>query len=183
MASVEKDGTSFMEKVNRVLKVFRNTEQHSGPQLFGSRFIHISDFVSIETSGGRTAVTFKLTTEPWMQNARKIVHGGCTATMVDYLTTYAAAGIEKYYVDGLSDTEILTNILKDFGVSRHLSVQYLQAIPIGVDIYVECTLDSNTSRFIYTTCKIHDGNGKLYATAAHDKVKHVSSGRSSSSKL
>lgn len=163
-----------VEKSNEILDLLKQVGD-----VYGSKILELSKIDKIAKNHlDQTCVTFSLKTQDWMRNTHNIVHGGCTATLVDYLTTYAAIGDERYWIpdeDGEAPDQgtVLKRLIDEFGLSRHISVQYQRAIPVGSTIYVDCILESSTRRFIYITCKIHDGKGRIYATGAHDKVKEI----------
>jgi acyl-coenzyme A thioesterase PaaI-like protein len=120
---------------------------------------------------GRTIVTFRVHTEPWMKNGHDIVHGGCIATIVDWLTSLGVVAHKKFWPSEETTTE---QALLAYGqvpaVSRHISVQYIKAVPLNKDILVECTIESNTKRYSYINCRILDDEGNLYVTGSHDRV-------------
>lgn len=117
-----------------------------------------------------TAVTVKALPE-W-NNKMDIVHGGCIATFIDNLTTYVLVVDPRYWEKTQSDEAAYMAAVREFGVTRNLNVQYIQAIPSEAEFVVETVLESNTPRNIYLTCRVYDAHsGKLYCTATHDKVK------------
>lgn len=168
----------FLERANEILDILKGHSPKEDEDVFCIKLLERSKIVKIVKNHlDQVCVTFSVMTEPWMRNNHDIVHGGFTATMVDYLTTYAAIADPTYWrsEDGEEPDigTVLHRVVAEFGLSRHISVQYQRAIPINQEIFVDCVLESSTRRFIYITCKIHDGNGRIYATGAHDKVKQV----------
>lgn len=124
-------------------------------------------------SEGTPTVIFELYTDAWMRNGHDIVHGGCLATIVDFYTTLALPAEPSYWSNpekGPKEEEI-TKVVMEMGVSRALSVQFIQAVPINTTVYVVSKLVSNTKRNIYFTCTIKDKDGRVLVTGTHDKVK------------
>jgi acyl-coenzyme A thioesterase PaaI-like protein len=132
-------------------------------------------------SAGRTAaphnkirISLTLKARPNWNNKMGIVHGGCIATIIDNLSTQALMVDPRYWEGAKSDEEAYFRAIKELGVSRNLSIQYIQAIPSEAEFVVETILESNTKRNIYLTCRLYDAEtGKLYCTATHDKVKLI----------
>ncbi|ANB13242.1 hypothetical protein AWJ20_1524 [Sugiyamaella lignohabitans] len=162
------------ENCNKVLQLVKdNFPEGEG---FGIQIVKLMKFTHVRNDNGTQVVTLSVPTQPWMQNNYGIVHGGCTATLLDYITTYAFIAHEKYWKDFEEDDYALVvgQAIQEFGLSRHISTQYLSAIPIGIELFCEVRLESSTSRFTHTSCRFHDASGKIYATGTHDKVKQVS---------
>lgn len=127
--------------------------------------------VYVDAEGAPTVI-FELFTDPWMRNGHDIVHGGCLSTIVDFYTTLSMAAESSYWQNPEQPSvDEIMNVVGQMGVSRALSVQFIQAVPINTTVYVVSKLISNTKRNIYFTCIIKDKSGKVLVTGTHDKVK------------
>lgn len=130
-------------------------------------------------SAGRTAaplnkiwIALNVKAQPHWTNKMGIVHGGCIATVIDNLTTQALGVDPRYWEGAATDEEAYYRAVREFGVTRNLNVQYIQAIPSQAEFVLETVLESNTKRNIYLTARLYDAEtGKLYCIATHDKVK------------
>lgn len=157
-------------KVQQVLDpVCQNLDQEGR---FGGEFLQNLRVASVTYDDhNKAVVTFSVHTEPWMRNAHGNVHGGCIATMVDMLTSLSVCADKKFWPSPDTEPyEALGAYSKEPAVSRNLSCQYLKAVPIGIDVKVECHVQSYTKRYSYITCRLIDDTGKLFVTASHDRV-------------
>ncbi|XP_054771938.2 acyl-coenzyme A thioesterase 13-like [Lytechinus pictus] len=84
------------------------------------------------------------------------LHGGFTATAVDFMTTIALIADEE-------DSRP--------GVSLNLSVNYMKALKIGDKITLEGEVLRKGRSVAYTTARIFKENGELAAHGTH--IKHL----------
>lgn len=120
---------------------------------------------------GKSTLTFRVATKQPMANTYGIVHGGFIASIIDVCTSYGCCGELLYWNEDRTEFDA-KRCSSEFGVSRNINVQYIKAMPIGVDVLVECTVRSNSKRYTYLTCNIRDAKTRtLYVVGSHDKVK------------
>ncbi|KAH8804995.1 putative acyl-coenzyme A thioesterase 13, partial [Xylogone sp. PMI_703] len=72
------------------------------------------------------SATFSYTVQEDHVNRLGNLHGGCTATIFDFLTTCALAPIAR------------EGFWAYAGVSRTLNVTYLRPVPLGEEVVIEC---------------------------------------------
>ena len=81
-------------------------------------------YVSSTVTPAVTA-TFAFTVQPEHCNRMQNLHGGCAASLFDFLTTLAIAIVSK------------PGFWQFLGVSRTLNVTYLRPVPVGTKVFVE----------------------------------------------
>mmetsp|Transcript_8448 Transcript_8448/g.12858 ORF Transcript_8448/g.12858 Transcript_8448/m.12858 type:complete len:166 (-) Transcript_8448:47-544(-) len=110
------------------------------------------------------SVLFSLQTQQHMANVMNNVHGGCTATIIDVISTQALMIFDEHYPRA--------------SVSVNLNIAYQRAIPIDVKIFIqssytkvgktlaflECTLSANDPRQCCNPSQL-----KIFATGTHTK--------------
>lgn len=142
-------------------------------QTFCHELLNNVDVVDTSEIYGHPVVTFKVRTTPHLTNSFGFVHGGALSTIVAIYSSLALAADEKYWGDSKKapSERALKAFYDALGMSRSLSVQMLQPVSIDTDIFVKCTVDSNTKSFSYVTAKINSSSGGLLVVAIHDKMK------------
>jgi acyl-coenzyme A thioesterase 13 len=130
----------------------------------------------ISKDGMAAHCTFEIEVLPQFCNRMGNMHGGCVALLADMSTTLATAPVSQ------------KGFWEFGGVSRTLSITYLQPVRRGATVLVECMLRSIGKRLCEyqahyllgllsayreaatTQCLIKDkANGKLLAMAEHGK--------------
>jgi acyl-coenzyme A thioesterase 13 len=115
--------------------------------------------VESNTEGPHPRVVFSYTVQSGHCNRLGNLHGGCTATLFDFCTTMPIVLINK------------PGFWLYLGVSRTLNVTYLQPIPLGEEILVECELLSIGKRLATIKGQMRRrSDGMLLATCEHGKV-------------
>ncbi|EHK99921.1 putative Acyl-coenzyme A thioesterase 13 [Glarea lozoyensis 74030] len=101
----------------------------------------------------------RFTVKPKHCNRLNNLHGGCTATLFDWLTTSALAPIAK------------PGYWQYAGVSRTLNVTYIKPVPVGETVLVECSI-VHAGRRLCTINGImkRESTGEVLAICEHGKV-------------
>ncbi|KFA55544.1 hypothetical protein S40293_02012 [Stachybotrys chartarum IBT 40293] len=106
-----------------------------------------------------TSVTFAYTVQADHCNRMANLHGGCTATVFDALTSLALCLVNR------------PGFWSYLGVTRNLNVAYLRPVPLGANVLVECRVLHVGRRLVTLTgvMRARD-DGSVLATCHHDKV-------------
>lgn len=116
-------------------------------------------------------VSFSVHTSPRLANTVKMVHGGASSTLISSFTVLALAGDPKYWKNLDEPTEEELEVFyKDFGYTRTVNIQIIQAVPLGADVTVKCKVVSNTKSNAYLIGGIHY-KGKVLVNGVHDMTK------------
>ncbi|OAX80880.1 hypothetical protein ACJ72_04782 [Emergomyces africanus] len=100
---------------------------------------------------------FEFTVTPQMCNPLGILHGGCTTTILDMLTSTAAFAA--------TGSETMASTL-----SRTLSVTFLRPVPMGTKVRVVVHLVAAGKKFVHFTGNLMTMDGKVCASCVHDKA-------------
>ena len=85
------------------------------------------------------------------------LHGGCTATLVDVISTFALA----------QDTE---ESLKHLGVSVNMNIDYMKAAKLGSEIIIDAQLKKRGKQLAFLDVEIRDKEtSALLAKGSHTK--------------
>lgn len=120
---------------------------------------HISLF-DVSTSPTQPRVTFLFTPQTAHCNRHGTLHGGCAATLFDYLTTLPLNVIARpggYW--------------QQLGVSRNLGVTYLRPAKVGEELLIECeTVQVSKRMAVLKGTMKRKSDGKVVMTCEHQKV-------------
>ncbi|VDO60240.1 unnamed protein product [Heligmosomoides polygyrus] len=107
----------------------------------------------ISASEGRVKVEFEVT--PAMTNPSGTLHGGCTATLVDIMTTAACLTLPRALP----------------GVSVDLHVTYLAAAKEGESVIIDSQVMKSGKTLAFTKADLFlKENNKIIATGLHTKA-------------
>ena len=85
------------------------------------------------------------------------LHGGCTATLVDIISTYAL----------VQDTE---DSLKQLGVSVNMNIDYMKAGKLGSEIIIDAQVKKRGKKLAFLDIEIRDKESNdLLARGSHTK--------------
>jgi len=120
---------------------------------------HLSYLSSSTSATGYPVVELLYTVQPSNCNGLGNLHGGATSTLFDYCTTIAVAPLAK------------PGFWSMLGVSRTLNVTYLQPVPGGTRVVIECSVEHIGKRL----CSLRgvmrrESDGVVLATCEHGKV-------------
>ncbi|OJJ97654.1 hypothetical protein ASPACDRAFT_45750 [Aspergillus aculeatus ATCC 16872] len=105
------------------------------------------------------SVTYRFVATQAMCGPQMHLHGGCTTTLVENLTSLLIVAAST--PDRFSDS----------GVSRNMRMTYLHPLPLGAEIRTVCRIVHLGRRMALTRAEIYDvGSGKLCAIGEHEKV-------------
>ncbi|KKZ66788.1 hypothetical protein EMCG_07526 [[Emmonsia] crescens] len=102
-------------------------------------------------------VEFEFTVTPQMCNPLGILHGGCTTTILDVLTSTAALTVPD------NDNMVST-------LSRTLSMTFLRPVPVGTTVRAVVRLVAAGKKFVHFTGNLLTMDGKVCASCVHDKA-------------
>ncbi|EED20624.1 thioesterase family protein, putative [Talaromyces stipitatus ATCC 10500] len=116
--------------------------------------------VESATEGPPARATFRLFVTPNMCNPMGNLHGGCSATIIDILTSLLALSISKPGVFELGG-----------GVSRNLNVTFLRPVPADTDIRVVVEVTQMGKRFALMRTEIRRAEDNVVCVLSeHQKV-------------
>ncbi|OJJ82382.1 PaaI family thioesterase [Aspergillus glaucus CBS 516.65] len=111
------------------------------------------------TKGPPPQVSYLLTIPQNLCNYMGNLHGGCTATLIDILSTTILLGMSRPGVFALG------------GVSRHLKTTYLRPVPQGTEVRLTCTLVQMGKRLAFLRADISRvDNGDICVLGEHEKA-------------
>ena len=85
------------------------------------------------------------------------LHGGCTATLIDCISTYAL----------VQDTE---DSLKKLGVSVNMNIDYMKAGKLGSDIIIDAQLKKRGKKLAFLDVELRDKeSNELLVKGSHTK--------------
>jgi len=142
---------SIEERLKAVLYSLTQDPDHKG---WDSEVLKAARFVS--ASPGK--VEYEMVTTPAMSNKAGNLHGGCSATILDNLSSSAFLTIAK---EGFLDTGT---------VSRTLTTTFLRPVPIGAKVRIICEVVSAGKRLANCKGHIETLDGKICVTCIHDKA-------------
>ncbi|KAF0330276.1 thioesterase superfamily protein [Colletotrichum asianum] len=147
------------------IKAWISLEKNDNGQLKSGNWMreimpHVT-LLSTDASGPHPSATFSFTVQPDHCNRGGNLHGGCAATLFDFLTTLPLALINDK-----------PGFWQFLGVSRTLSCSYLRPAPCGEECIVECeivqvgrtlcqlkgVLRRKSDKVILVTCEHHKYN-------------------------
>ncbi|PGH06494.1 hypothetical protein GX51_02318 [Blastomyces parvus] len=102
-------------------------------------------------------VEFEFTVTENMCNPLGILHGGCTTTILDVLTSAAAFSVPN-------------NDLAFGTLSRTLTMTFLRPVPVGTTVRVVAHMVSAGKKFVNFTGSLLTLDGKVCASCVHDKA-------------
>ncbi|KAF6842014.1 thioesterase family protein [Colletotrichum plurivorum] len=119
---------------------------------------HVS-LLSTSSEGPHPSATFSFTVRPDHCNRAGNLHGGCAATLFDFLTTLPLALVNDK-----------PGYWQFLGVSRTLACSYLRPAPIGEECIIECDI----VQIGRTLCQLRGvmrrkKDGAIIATCEHHK--------------
>jgi uncharacterized protein (TIGR00369 family) len=116
-------------------------------------------FVSCNTDPKNPRVVFRFKVQQEHANYLGNMHGGCTATLFDFLTSLSLAMICK------------PGFWSYYGVSRTLDTMYLRPVPCGETVLVECDITQAGQNLCALRGVIRrERDGTVLATCEHNKV-------------
>ncbi|KJH46762.1 hypothetical protein DICVIV_07178 [Dictyocaulus viviparus] len=135
-------------------KHFQTVKQYLGMCMKAKNFMEIAGTMRlISASEGRIRVEFDVT--PRMTNPSGTLHGGCTATLIDILTTGAC----------------LTTLRQLPGVSVDLHVTYLGAVKEGETVVLDAEVIRAGKTLAFTKADLFlKSTNKIVATGLHTKA-------------
>ncbi|RZF46798.1 hypothetical protein LSTR_LSTR012021 [Laodelphax striatellus] len=104
-------------------------------------------------SAGEGKCTAEMVVGEQHLNALGTLHGGCTATLVDMISSMA----------------LITTKKGNAGVSVDMSISYLRAAPLGEKIIIEAKTNKSGKTLAFLDVAIKKTNGDLIATGTHTK--------------
>lgn len=120
---------------------------------------HVSLY-SVNTSPTLPSATFLFTVQQEHSNRHGTLHGGCAATLFDYLTTLPLNVVARpggYW--------------QRLGVSRNISVTYLRPVQVGDEVLVEAELVQVSKRMaVLRGTMRRKSDGKVAMMCEHQKV-------------
>jgi len=137
--------SKYFEIANKVIKFWAAQPNYN-------RFVGSCKLVSAEQD--RVKVEFEVTKD--LTNSWDTLHGGCTATLVDNVTTIAVLAHD-------------TN--KHPGVSVDLKVSYLAAAKLGETVVMDASVEKRGRNLVFTRADLYEkSKNKLIAFAHHVKA-------------
>lgn len=104
-------------------------------------------------------VTFAFTVQPRHCNRLGNLHGGCTATLLDFCTSAALVPVAR------------PGFWTLLGVSRTLSATYLRPAPAGTEVRIECEIVQVGRRLATVRATVRRADdGAVIALCEHGKV-------------
>ncbi|KAL1918337.1 uncharacterized protein VTP21DRAFT_2997 [Calcarisporiella thermophila] len=108
---------------------------------------------------GNPELVFNFTVSDAESNSFGIMHGGCTATLIDICTSIAVMALEK-------------ETFRTGGVSTNLAVNYISGAHTGTALLVKCCVRRVGKSLAFLDCDVVEKeSGKLIATATHTKYE------------
>ncbi|KAL3831803.1 hypothetical protein ACJMK2_023506 [Sinanodonta woodiana] len=105
-------------------------------------------------AGGNGTCTCEMTVTEEHQNQGGTLHGGCTATLVDAVSTWALMATDE-------------NVA---GVSVNMDISYMKAAKVGEDIVIEAKTLKRGKRLAFLSVDIKNkSDGSLLAQGKHTK--------------
>lgn len=87
------------------------------------------------------------------------LHGGCAATIIDFLSSTILLGVSKPGFFSLG------------GVSRNLKITYLRPVPVGTEVRLVCQVIHTGRRLALLRAEIlRADNGDLCVVGEHEKA-------------
>lgn len=142
---------SIKERVVALRDVLSQDPDYQGFDVLPLRNVELT-----KVEPGRTE--FEMTILPCHANKGKNLHGGCSATLLDTLTSTALLTLAR------------PGFLDGGHVSRTITMSYLRPVPIGTRVKIECEVVAagKTTANILGVIKTMDG--KTCVTCIHDKA-------------
>ncbi|KAJ9659160.1 hypothetical protein H2198_003302 [Neophaeococcomyces mojaviensis] len=103
-------------------------------------------------------VEFEMTVTPAMCNKGNNLHGGCSTTLLDNLSSTTFLTIAK---EGFMDAGT---------VSRTITMTFLRPVPAGTKVRIICEAISAGKRLANCKAQIETLDGKVCVTCIHDKA-------------
>lgn len=114
----------------------------------------------VTTSPTHPSATFLFTVQQEHSNRHGTLHGGCAATLFDYLTTLPLNVVARpggYW--------------QRLGVSRNISVTYLRPVTVGDEVLIETEIVQVSKRMaVLRGTMRRKSDGKIAMTCEHQKV-------------
>ncbi|KAM0431843.1 hypothetical protein ACHAPT_005094 [Fusarium lateritium] len=144
------------EKINTWLQL---TRDESGHLKAGDWMHSLVPHISLVSVDSEKSCTFLFTVQPDNCNRHRSLHGGCAASLFDYLTTLPIALVNR------------PGFWQSMGVSRTLNVTYMRPVPVGEEVLIECEI-IQVGRKLATLrgTMRRRSDGLLMATCEHGKV-------------
>jgi len=124
--------------------------------VFGKDGAGFSSFLSslkvVSAEPGRCVVSMKVEKEH--VNMYGTLHGGCSATIVDHVTSAALVTSEG---------------TPNPGVSVNLDIQYMKAAKLDEEILIEAITKKVGRKLAFTQCEIRNIKGDLLVMGSHTK--------------
>ncbi|OKL57104.1 hypothetical protein UA08_07550 [Talaromyces atroroseus] len=147
----------FEENMREVVKHFVDTEgEHERWDID-----QVESKLRLESAsrGPPARATFRLYITPKMANFHNSIHGGCTATVIDILSSMLVIGASQ------------PGMFQVGGVSRNLNVTYLRPMRVGSEVRVICELVQMGKRLALVKTEIRSvDNDELCALGDHQKA-------------
>ncbi|KAH7150043.1 HotDog domain-containing protein [Dactylonectria estremocensis] len=116
------------EKIKTWLKLTMNDQGRPRAGEWMSSLLPNIKLVSTDPTGPHPSCTFSFVVHPEHCNRLDNLHGGCAASLFDFLTTLPLALINR------------PGFWHFMGVSRTLNVTYMRPVPAGEEVLIECEI-------------------------------------------
>ncbi|KAL2208944.1 Thioesterase/thiol ester dehydrase-isomerase [Sarocladium strictum] len=157
------NGDFSVDELKAMYAMWLRTEDEKGLSPAGEWMTSLVPHISVHsvgTSSTHPSVTFHFTVQEGHSNRHGTLHGGCGATLFDYLTTLPLNVIARpggYW--------------QQLGVSRNLNVTYLRPVKVGDEVLIETEVLQVSKRLaILRGTMRRKGDGKVVMMCEHQKV-------------
>ncbi|KAG9231732.1 HotDog domain-containing protein [Amylocarpus encephaloides] len=153
------DDLSAEEKVKALIFANADEEMYTDGELGWGASLLLSHLTLLSATSSPPRTVFRFTVAASHCNRLNNLHGGCTSTLFDWLTTSALACIAK------------PGYWQYAGVSRTLNVTYLRPVPEGEVVLVESEVVHAGKRLCALKGTMRrERDGEVLAICEHGKV-------------